>query len=159
MTEVVEQAATALDTLATSIRGQWAEKRPMAIALSQWNVAAISTDDLASRAEKLAERVRTLAESDVTSDLRALFVSVPERVTFIQGNSIPQLPSSTRRSSFRIWKLSSDRLNTGCQHRRTSIGKRSRMPILSLETLQEGSAAWKPALLGLSLDPAILRLS
>lgn len=89
----VAAAADALDQLANAILNSFGDDRPLN-EIWDWNLPPLTRQDIAELPSELAVRLRTLPDSGVSNELDGALARVPERVTRLVGNAIPNLPGS-----------------------------------------------------------------
>lgn len=86
-----EQAAEALDNLATAILSTYSDDRPLD-AIWGWNLPPLTRHDLADECGEMAARLRELNPKALDTELGVRLQQLPERLDRLRSASLPNLP-------------------------------------------------------------------
>lgn len=92
MDKRLEAVCVALDTLAQSVINGWGDDRTYLEVLG-WYGPAVTRQELASVAKKLASDIRATDSETIPSEIANLVADLPRRINALQGNTVPQFAS------------------------------------------------------------------
>jgi len=81
-------AANAIESLATSLASHWTDGGYHS-AVGTWTTPPVSRQMLSRRAQLLAERIRSIADDKIDSELQDLLEAVPEQSEWLTGTVLP----------------------------------------------------------------------
>lgn len=88
----LEKICDELDKLAEAVLNVWGDDRTYNEALG-WNAPAITRQEMASVATKLAMDIRATNVEDVPESVAKLVSDFPRRITHLQAHTVPQIPN------------------------------------------------------------------
>ncbi|NBB65159.1 hypothetical protein GVN18_38525 [Pseudomonas sp. ODNR1LW] len=91
MSTELTAAKNALEGFATYLETFWSDQ-PFHHSIGGWNVAPVSTKDMASRVRLISQRISSIKTEEMKPELQNKIKEIPERIAWFQSNAIPQLP-------------------------------------------------------------------
>ena len=109
MHEILEKISTELTSVATTISGK-AEARPISLAYNQFGMAGVERDELADRANALADWINDSDRNDIPAQLSTKLSQFPPILQYLRTATIPHIFNGNAQTAIPAYWITLDSL-------------------------------------------------